>query len=227
MLKFLATPPQTEAELRVSASKIRGSSLRELAQAAGLIVPENLLRMKGWIGQLLELHLGATAGNQAEPDFKAIGVELKTVPVDARGKPRETTYVCTAPLMNVGHHTWATSTVRKKLARVLWVPIEADPHIPLAERRVLDALLWSPSAQQEASLCQDWEELMELICLGQLETITANHGRYLQIRPKAANARALTWGIDAQGNKVQTLPRGFYLRTQFTQKVLADLLEGN
>ncbi len=220
-MPLLSPPPQTEAQLLASVSKMTGCSLQELAQAAGFAVPENLLRMKGWIGQLLELHLGATAGNQAEPDFQAIGVELKTVPVDAQGKPRETTYVCTAPLMNVGHLTWATSTVRKKLARVLWVPIEADPKIPLAQRRLLPAVLWSPSVEQEASLCQDWEELMELICLGQLETITANHGTYLQIRPKAANARALTWGIDAQGNKVQTLPRGFYLRTQFTHAVLA------
>ncbi len=39
------------------------------------------------------------------------------------------------------------------------------------------------------------EELMDMIVLGQVERITARHGEYLQIRPKAANAKALTEAI--------------------------------
>ncbi len=45
----------------------------------------------------------------------------------------------------------------------------------------------------------DWEELMDLIVLGEVERITARHGEVLQLRPKAANSKALTEAIGAHG----------------------------
>lgn len=53
---------------------------------------------------------------------------------------------------------------------------------------------------------------MELVALGQIESITAHHGQVLQLRPKAANGQALTTAIGRQGQLIQTRPRGFYLR---------------
>ena len=67
----------------------------------------------------------------------------------------------------------------------------------------------------------DWEELMDMIVLGEVDKITARHGQYLQIRPKAANSKALTEGIGPQGQPVMTLPRGFYLKKTFTGPMLA------
>ncbi len=37
-------------------------------------------------------------------------------------------------------------------------------------------------------------------------------GRVLQIRPKAANNKALTEAIGEFGQPIMTLPRGFYLK---------------
>lgn len=111
--------------------------------------------------------------------------------------------------------------MRHKLARVLWVPVEGERQIPLAERRVGAPLLWSPNAQEEELLRRDWEELMDLIVLGKVETITARHGEVLQLRPKAANSRALTEAIGEKGQPIMTLPRGFYLKKTFTGPMLA------
>ena len=55
----------------------------------------------------------------------------------------------------------------------------------------------------------DWEELMDLIVLGEVERITARHGEVLQLRPKAANSKALTEAIGARGETILTLPMGF------------------
>ncbi len=41
---------------------------------AGLQIPKDLKRDKGWIGMLLELWLGASAGSKPEQDFAALGV---------------------------------------------------------------------------------------------------------------------------------------------------------
>ena len=61
---------------------------------------------------------------------------------------------------------------------------------------------------------------MEYITLGKVHLITARLGQVLQLRPKAANKKARTEAIGANGQRIKTLPLGFYLRTQFTENIL-------
>ncbi|WP_391090247.1 DNA mismatch repair endonuclease MutH [Vibrio sp. NH-UV-68] len=219
----MKTEPQSEQELLTRANSIAGISFQELADEAKIDVPPDLRRDKGWVGQLLEWHLGASAGSKPQQDFEQLGIELKTIPISYSGKPLETTFVCVAPLIGVHGLTWETSHVRNKLSRVLWVPVEGEREIPLGERCVGSPLIWSPTQEQEQQLKADWEELMEMIVLGRVEHINARHGEVMQLRPKAANGRVLTEAYGASGKPIKTLPRGFYLRTQFT----AQLLEQN
>ncbi len=220
-LRPLLTPPENEQILLAQAQKLAGYTLGELAALANLPIPKDLKRDKGWIGILLELWLGASAGSKPEQDFAALGIELKTIPVDRLGRPLETTFVCVAPLTGNTGVVWETSHVRHKLKRVLWVPVEGERQIPLAERHIGTPLLWAPSEEEEHQLRLDWEELMDLIVLGQVERITARHGEVLQLRPKAANSKALTDAIGADGSPILTLPRGFYLKKNFTAALLA------
>jgi len=217
----LTSPPATEAALLQQAQRLAGYSLGELAALAGLPIPPDLKRDKGWTGILLELWLGASAGSKPEQDFAALGVELKTIPIDSLGRPLETTFVCVAPLTGNTGITWESSHVRHKLKRVLWIPVEGDRAIPLAARRVGAPLIWSPDEEEDRQLRLDWEELMDMIVLGQVERITARHGEVLQLRPKAANSKALTEAIGARGEPILTLPRGFYLKKNFTGALLA------
>jgi len=214
------TPPNSEEELLSRARKLAGLTLQQLSSNFNQPLPKDIRHAKGWMGQLLETSLGATASSRAEPDFQLINVELKTLPLTPSGKPKESTYVCTVPLTNLHEQKWTTSWLKRKLQRVLWLPIEADKRIPLAERHIGNAILWSPSEAEATQLQQDWEELMDLVCLGRLEEITSHMGRHLQIRPKGANSKALTTTLDEEGNTIQTLPRGFYLRPEFTQQII-------
>lgn len=213
-------PPRSEAELLIRAQALAGYALGELASRAAAAIPDDPRRAKGWTGQLIEALLGASAASRPEPDFPLIGVELKTLPVGVDGRPVESTYVCTVPLLEHQGLTWTQSCVYRKLKRVLWFPVEGGGALPMSARRLGFPLLWSPSAEEEKRLCTDWEEFMELIALGQVESLSAHQGSCLQVRPKAANAQARRLGIGTRGTRVRTLPRGFYLRTQFTQAIL-------
>ncbi len=220
MLFIMKPEPQTQQELLDRAYTIAGMTFKELSDEAEMMMPSDLKRDKGWVGQLLEWHLGAPAGSKPEQDFAKLGIELKSIPIGYSGKPLETTFVCVAPLMGVQGITWETSHVRNKLSKVLWIPVEGEREIPLAERHVGSPLLWTPSQEEDELLKRDWEELMELIVLGNVEQITARHGEALHLRPKAANSRVLTEAYGASGKPIKTKPRGFYLRTQFTHKLL-------
>lgn len=213
-------PPTCESELLTRCQQLAGLTLGQLAADLQLAVPADLRREKGWVGQLLETALGATAGSQAIQDFPALAVELKTLPIDRFGKPLESTYVCIAPLTGALGEKWQDSWVCRKLSRVLWLPILAERAIPVAERTIGQGFIWQPNAEQNNALQQDWEELMELIALGRLDQIKGAHGKHLQLRPKAADSQSLTAAIGKDGSPVQSLPRGFYLKTSFTQQLL-------
>ncbi|MCR3939117.1 MULTISPECIES: DNA mismatch repair endonuclease MutH [Aeromonas] len=212
--------PQSEQELLSRAYAMAGFTLAQLAATAGIPVPRDLRRDKGWTGQLIEWQLGASAGSRPEQDFPDLGIELKTIPVDPQGRPLETTFVCVAPLIGVSGQRWEESNVRNKLSRVLWIPVEGSRDIPVGDRRVGMPLLWSPNEEEEGLLRQDWEELMDMIVLGEVEQISARHGQVLQLRPKAANRKALTRAIGRNGQPIMTLPRGFYLKIEFTHQLL-------
>ena len=213
-------PPRSEAELMERARAMAGEQVAALAAGQGVPVPTDSRRAKGWAGQLIEAYLGASAGSLSEPDFQLIGVELKTIPVNAGGDPRESTYVCTVPLTGEVSLHWRDSNVLRKLARVLWVPMVSDDGTEPGKRIIGSPLLWSPSPGEASALEADWRELMDMVCLGELESITAHHGTCLQIRPKAADSRARRWGIGESGEQVRTMPRGYYLRPSFTRTIL-------
>jgi DNA mismatch repair protein MutH len=216
---MIETPKDLQT-LMDNATALQDKTLQEAAASLHIEVPQNLHHMKGFIGHLFERLLGADAGCDARPDFTHLDVELKTLPVDRQLRPLESTYVCTVPLQQLRGLYWENSVPKKKLNHVLWVPVLADTDTPIAQRKILLPFLWQPSSEQEEILKTDFEELIELIAMGQLASITASIGEYLHIRPKAAHGKVLTTGIDETGMLNDTLPRGFYLRQCLTRKLL-------
>lgn len=209
-----------ETTLVKKARALSGMTIGELASRYSQTPPWDKLKSKGWVGELLELALGATAGNRSVPDFEALGIELKTMPLTAMLQPKESTFVCSAPMVNAHNQNWKSSSVFAKLNKVLWVPFEADESIDISLRRLGSVFLWSPSNKDLAILKTDWEEHMETIALGRIEEIDGRRGEYLQVRPKAYSSKDRTKTFDADGAPLMSNPRGFYLRTLFTRKIL-------
>ena len=112
---------------------------------------------------------------------------------------------------------WQSSRLRLRLQRVLWVPIEAAKLGPLAQRRLGQARLWIPTAEEMAIVRADWDDLMGALGMG--ADVSAREGQALQIRPKAADAKARVLG-SVEGGAGLTRPMGFYLRPSFTAHIL-------
>ncbi len=215
--------PKSVDELMTRARDVAGLTLGELGARVAVDLPEESARGKGVAGQILEKVLGASAGSRAEPDFVNLGIELKTIPLDATGKPKESTFVCSISLSSMADTDWEGSTVLKKLSKVLFLPVEAASETPLCDRRVGRAYLWTPNADEQRLMRADWERLAEMIAAGDVEQITGHLGEVLQVRPKAPHGRSRRRAPDEEGAVQWTMPRGFYLRPRFTGAVLARL----
>lgn len=215
--------PKSEEELLSRAWKVAGLTLGELAARVDVDVPDDSAHGKGVAGQILEKALGATAGSRSEPDFVELGIELKSIPLDASGKPKESTFVCSISLSAMADTDWERSSVFKKLSKVLFVPVEAASDTPLRDRRVGRAYLWVPTSEERGLLRNDWERLAEMIAAGEVEQVTGHLGEVLQVRPKAPHGKSRRRAPDEEGAVQWTMPRGFYLRPAFTGAVLARL----
>jgi DNA mismatch repair protein MutH len=217
-------PPRSERELLDRAEAIAGRTLAWVAGRHGMRAPADLRRAKGWPGTVLELALGATSASRAAPDFPHLGIELKTIPVTEAGRATEATYVCRAPLDPGDLGTWATSWVRAKLRRVVWIPIVGGG--APGERIVGAPVAWTPSDEDDALLQTDWEDVAEMVALGELAQLDGRRGRVLQVRPKAADSSVTVATVGEDGEWVRETPRGFYLRAAFTTAILARGLLG-
>jgi DNA mismatch repair protein MutH len=211
--------------LRVRAAALAGRTVGELAAIAGEPPPPHDQRhAKGLVGRLLEALLGADAGSSSQPDFVALGIELKSIPLDRDGRPLESTFVCTVPLRCMAEQEWEGSPVQRKLQRVLWIPLEGRRDLALGARRIGAPVLWSPSRSEESELRADFELLAGALGRGDAEQLSAHAGRFLQVRPKGANRDSRVTGADEHGAPVTLAPRGFYLRTTFTTRVFGAQL---
>lgn len=214
-------PPTSTQELMERANALAGITIQQLADRVQVNVPNALLHAKGWFGNLLECALGASAATAPEPDFVDLGIELKSIPINNNGRPKESTYICVVQLDPMALASWEGSLVKCKLSHVLWVPIETDKDIPVPLRRIGTPILWQPDEEQEEQLRKDWQELSDMIVLGEVDKISSTMGKYLQIRPKAADSKSLARDNNQPLENQLTLPRGFYLRSTFTHSIIS------
>lgn len=207
--------PASEAELFARARSLAGRTVSEVGVQIARAMPAT--GHKGFVGSLVERALGL-APRGAGPDAAALGIEVKTTPIDARGAPRESTFVCMVPREGL-ERAWVDSAPRAKLARVLFVPVECAG--ALASRRIGNAFLWSPDAAEDAMLGADWAELSGLLRAHGHEHVSARHGQLMQVRPKAANAASRWRATGDDDAPMLALPRAFYLRRTFVSTILS------
>ena len=94
--------PLSITELLERTKNIEGMTIEQLANILGITMPLDLKYAKGFIGQLIEIALGATGNSNPVHDFPAIGVELKTIPITCYRKHAQNTHIYILPDITYG-----------------------------------------------------------------------------------------------------------------------------
>lgn len=93
-----APAPKTLTELIKNTQKIAGKSVAEVASKHHVPLIPDLNQNKGWLGNLIEIALGAVAGSKPTQDFVNLGIELKTLAINSKGKVANDIFVSALPL---------------------------------------------------------------------------------------------------------------------------------
>ncbi len=216
--------PSTFEELTENLKRIVGHSIAELAKDMNLPLPISPLHGKGFTGELIEKCLGASAQNLPIPDFPKLGVELKTIPVDDELKPLESMFLCYAPISDIRHLSFENSSLYTKIKRMLFVLVSASRDKDYVDRYVVGYFFYAPTPEEIEIIRNDFNEIYELIKTGNIDKVNARLGSIIQMRPKAANGRALTECVGPTGEIIKTRPRGFYMRRSFSERLIAQHL---
>lgn len=230
--KELPTPlsfpePKSMEELETRMQRLLGRSVSELSQLAMLAPPRNSSGAKGYVGQLVELFLGAHSHNLPTPDFTALGIELKTVPVGFDLMPEESTFICAADINPNFVVPFTQSHLYQKLKHVLFVLILSPKNVGLTigERRVLGYFFFELKGHYLQTIETDYNEFQDMIFSGHAQEIDGTMGTIVQLRPKAANGSEIIAVTDSDGNLTYTRPRGYYLRASFTRELISTFIK--
>ena len=212
---FKNSLPLNYDELYQRLDNLLGMSVSSLAQILNIKLDSNNTKIKGYLGQMLEIYLGADGNNKADVDFSNLDLELKTVSTDENLNPLESPFICSFKLFALEHMDFYQSVLYRKIKKILFVLISGKKHEYIGNKIIKAYFIFTPNHKQLAIIKQDYDELMHYICTGQCNAINATIGTIIQMRPKAANGSALTQYLDANGKLAYTRPRGFYMRRAF------------
>lgn len=178
------------------------------------------LKHKGWAGECLEDILEVSNKHGAGADFPEWGIELKTLPLNENFQVLEQTFLSKISLPFY-EGSFQKSSLYQKIRCIFWVPLIGAKGAPLTERKIGQGFLWEMRPDELEIFEQDWDELAFFLRNEQFSALSAHLGTALHIRPKAADSRNKVTIKTLEGNAT-LVPLGFYLRRNFTQKLLNE-----
>ena len=190
---------------------------------------EDKLKHKGQLGHLIEEFLfKQKPHNDAEPDFKEAGVELKVTPIKKlknglfSSKERIVLNMIDYKKENVDN--FELSSFWKKNKRLYIMFYEYMRGLPKSEYKIYDELMHVFSDQDLIQIKKDWEIIATKIKNGQAHLISESDTLYLS---------ACTKGIDGsktrpqRNNNLEAKGRAYALKSSYVTGQLRKLKENN
>jgi DNA mismatch repair endonuclease MutH len=174
------------------AEKLIGHPIGKMV-ASKRAVRESAPADKGRFGLLVEQYFNIKQNNIPAPDFSGAAIELKSVPLARRSRrdgfrSKERTTISMIHFHDLVKESWATASVRPKLAHVLFIFFEYLPDQDAREFPVLAFELWQPDDALAIDLQRDWEVVHRKVTAGLAHEISEGDGRVLGAATKGPNA---------------------------------------
>ncbi len=218
---------KTEKALLERAKSLKGITIKDLLKDNGFD------KGKGAIGNIIEREgFGIANNNDATPDFKELGIELKVLPLKVISKGgltvKERTKVCSINYKGLITEKWITSHAKNKLQKILFVFYHYDKTDPV-NSKILDHTLFQLENSSEPLIKEDWERTKGLVNEGKAHLLSESQNVILAAsRSGAGKLPESQW--PEQPNKTlsaKARQRAFSLKPSFTKTLWAEVQNKN
>lgn len=190
-----------------------GSLAAELG-VAGLDRPAT--QRKSFAGDIAEAMLEVAKNSLPDPDLESIGAEIKTIPLDARSRPRENTKITAlTPRLVASEGDFYTSHLYAKMRAILFLPIQKSDNDDPGSWYLRPPFLWLPSTDQLRVIRGEYDAYLEAIRAGRWEALSLRSGIYLGVN---------TSGERSAGMERQDKPYAWWLKKELTRIIVEENL---
>jgi len=205
------------------AKKLEGYSLRE---KCGEEIKNHGYKGKGNFGQLLEkFYFGYEPNSDANPDFKEVGIELKSSPLktlkngEIRSKERLVLNIIN--YLKVHEETFETSSFLKKNAHLLLVFYLHNKDLDLLDYLITIVDDWKFPNEDLKIIKQDWEFINHKIKDGKAHELSEGDTFYLGACTKGSTA--LSSFRKQPFNKEKAKQRAYSLKRGYVNHIIANI----
>lgn len=207
------------------AKQLEGHTLRE--ECPGLEWVEDPHMRRGSFGNAVEeffFHYGIN--NNPDADFPKVGTELKTTPLkrlkNGSLSAKERLVISSINYMSVVDETWETSSLQKKLQKILLIVYQYDKELNPVDYLVKLVELWGIPDEDVPTFRNDWDTVVRKIRQGRAHELSGSDTLYLEAATKAANASIRT---KQPYSAIPAKPRAWAIKTSYMTAALNGMLE--
>ena len=203
-----------EDRLKARLDRYRGKTVEQIVGELGTTLSGG----KNALAMIARRMMGAPEGKRDIKELQKMGILLKLVRIDERGRPKEDTSFPKMDFLEVVNETWEDSTLRDQVSHIMFVVFRQVGE-DVEGAKLEGAFLWRPSDAQERTMKSEWEKFLHHIRTRTLaERPQATHTQILHIRPHARDGADCT-PLPGGGEWVKS---SFWLNKDFVSRLIAD-----
>lgn len=204
------------------ANRLIDHTLRELLELEDIDSP---IKKRGSFGSTLETqYFKIPANTLKEPDFRKVGVELKSTPMkrNANGKlvAKERLVLSKINFTELVEESWESSSLLEKTASMLIVAYLYEREKNPVDYRILLTKLWGLPDGDIKQFQLDWELIRQKVADGKAHEISGRDTIYLEACTKSANGKVVT---SQPFSDTKAKPRAWALKASYMTTVLSGL----
>jgi DNA mismatch repair protein MutH len=199
-----------------------------LKEACGVEIEKHDYKGKGNFGQILEkFYFGYEPNSNAEPDFKAAGIELKSSPLKAlkngEFRSKERLVLNIINYLKVHKENFETSSFWNKNAHLLLVFYLHDKDLDLLDYIIKLVDGWQYPIEDLKIIKRDWEFITQKIKAGKAHELSEGDTFYLGACTKGSTA--LKSFRNQPFNEEQAKQRAYSLKQGYVNHIIANIAQ--
>ena len=206
------------------AKRLEGTTLRDACEIDDIEDPH---ARRGSFGNAVErYYFHYQINSDAEPDFKTVETELKTTPLKLKKNgsysAKERLVISMINYMSVVDETWETSSLQKKLHKLLLIAYQYDKNLNPVDYLIKLVELWGVPPEDVPTFKRDWDTVVNKIRAGHAHELSGSDTLYLEAATKAATSKNRT---KQPFSTIPAKPRAWAIKPSYMTAVFNGMLD--